>query len=83
MIVDDDSPGLRRNRWAQRDRRPPVKLPPDDADALPVVTYTPVRCPSCRSRYPITYGQYQRTRYHRCKACSCRFLSQETEEVDA
>lgn len=53
-----------------------------DTDQRPVVPFIPWRCPSCRSTKPRSYGQRGRTRYHRCQACGCEFLSRELDPAE-
>lgn len=46
---------------------------------MPVVPFTPVRCPRCEATRPRTTGYYQAKgrRYHVCRTCGLEFLSEE------
>lgn len=53
-------------------RGPPIE---GEADAIAIVPFVPVRCKSCGSGKPRTYGQRGRIRYHECGECGLRFRS--------
>lgn len=48
-----------------------------DDRTLPVVPFCPWRCPRCGDAKPFTYGRQGRKRYHKCKECGTRYLSQQ------
>lgn len=57
----------------------PLELPAHDG--LPVVPFVPVRCPRCRLAKPVTTGRYELRRYHLCRGCGQKFLSQEIDPL--
>lgn len=47
----------------------------DDEDRVPIVPYVAFRCPRCARHKPTTYKVRGRLRYHRCRACGCKYRS--------
>ena len=70
--------------WLGVPRRKKRQQQQIDENRVPVVPFTPVRCPQCVAEgldgRPVeTRGQKGRMRYHRCKTCDLNFHSWETE----
>lgn len=63
---------------------PPKAQPAaDNEEGLPCVPFQPVLCPHCQSKKSKIYGRNRhqpQVRYHVCKECNRRFLSEEVQQ---
>lgn len=57
----------------------PEKVTLETVEFEPAVSYTPLKCPKCKSKNVLCYHSDLPVRYHRCTNCKCRFKSVEED----